>query len=488
MKDQILRLGKNSLIYGLGTMITRFISLLLLPLFTFYLLPEDYGVIAMLTLMTMVAQPIFGLGLSAAIGPSYFEGNNPIRKSQTIWTAFLILVISAGVLISIAWIIPESLSMLLLQSREYGYFVSLTLTGCALSIPASVLQFRIKFEQKAKSFVIITLISTFVTLIVSVIAVVILHWGIEGMIIGQLIGQALTFLMFFTIFIKDTRFDYSKSIRDELLRLGAPMIPSFAFLFVLMHSNRYILQLLESLEQVGIYSIGFNFGMIMYVLVGAFTSAWYPFYMSYMEKQEEAKVLFGHIYIYYSIGFGILTLIFFISAKPIIMLMTQVAFHDAYKVVGFSALACYLIGIFSLQMPPVVYLKEMRYVTILQSITAVISIPLNIVLIFFYGFIGAGIGLASGYLIMAALLFAWNKKQQARYFKVSYNANAIAKFFFFSFIIINAILINRDWNVVAEIFFSLLMLSIVLLAGYYSILSSDRALIKRKLAQIIRYA
>lgn len=79
MKQQILNLGKDSLIYGVGSVVTRFIGLLTLPIFTAYLTPEEYGVLAMLGLLTMVAQPVFSLGLAAAMGPSYFRSDCPLN-------------------------------------------------------------------------------------------------------------------------------------------------------------------------------------------------------------------------------------------------------------------------------------------------------------------------------------------------------------------------------------------------------------------------
>jgi O-antigen/teichoic acid export membrane protein len=302
MKEQIFQLGKNSMIYGVGNMLTRFISLLLLPLFTAYLTPADYGVLALLALLSFVAQPVFSLGLSAAMGPSYFEGNDVRRKSETIWTAFLILVGSVTILISIAWLFPRQLSMLALQSPEYGHLVSLTLTGCAISILSKPFTQRIQFEERAKAFVIITLITSIISITLSVTTVVFLGWGVKGMVVSQLLGQTIHLLTFLAAGAKDTKFLYGKPIARELIGLGIPLVPSFAFLFILMQSNRYILQWFAGLEQVGIYSIGFSIGMVMSVATGAVSTAWYPFFMSYMEKQKDAEILFGKIFTYYIYG------------------------------------------------------------------------------------------------------------------------------------------------------------------------------------------
>ena len=105
----------------------------------------------------------------------------------------------------------------------------------------------------------------------------------------------------------------------ELLRLGLPLVPSFAFLFILMHSNKYILEWHSGLEAVGIYSIGFNFGMAISIITGGIATAWYPFFMSYLNKLDEARLVFGRILTYYFLAIGLLCAAFFIFAKPIVV-------------------------------------------------------------------------------------------------------------------------------------------------------------------------
>ncbi|MCP4757517.1 MAG: oligosaccharide flippase family protein, partial [Proteobacteria bacterium] len=215
MKEKILRLGKNSMVYGVGTMLTRFINLLLLPLFTAYLTPADYGVLALLALLTMVAQPVFSLGMGSAMGPSYFEGNDPMRKSQVTWTSFLILLVSAVLLTLIAWLFPDLLSNIALQTPDYGHLVSLTLTGCAISILSTPFRQRIQFEERAKSFVILVLISSLISIAFSIIAVVFMAAGVVGMVVAQLTGHIVTFLLFFIVGTRETVFLFDKTIGKE---------------------------------------------------------------------------------------------------------------------------------------------------------------------------------------------------------------------------------------------------------------------------------
>lgn len=64
------RLLASTAIYGLGAMASRLVTLLLLPVFTAHLVPADYGVVAMLTVVGGFVAPIFTLGLGSSIGSS----------------------------------------------------------------------------------------------------------------------------------------------------------------------------------------------------------------------------------------------------------------------------------------------------------------------------------------------------------------------------------------------------------------------------------
>jgi len=90
-------------------------------------------------------------------------------------------------------------------------------------------------------------------------------------------------------------------------------------------------------------------------------------------------------------------------ARPLVMVLTQPAFHDAYLVLGFSALAQCLYGLFYVLLPGAYFAKDVRFVTIMQALAAAISVVANVVLIRWLGLVGAGLGLVVGAAAQAGL-------------------------------------------------------------------------------------
>src|SRR4030067_396896 len=92
------RLAKGTLIYGIGGILNRSVNFLLLPVFTSYLTPADYGIFSILGLIGFIVTPVFSLGSGVSMGICYFEGGTQEKKEATIWTTFTMLALSVSVL------------------------------------------------------------------------------------------------------------------------------------------------------------------------------------------------------------------------------------------------------------------------------------------------------------------------------------------------------------------------------------------------------
>lgn len=445
MKAKLLELGKDSLIYGVGSVISRSIGLISLPLFTAYLTPEEFGILALLAILTMAAQPIFSLGLSAAMGPSYFSGDNRKKKSETVWTAFSISLVSSTVLIAIAWIFPYQLALLIRVPSEHSLVVALALTGCALNVMATAFSQRVQFEKQAKRYVCISVTSAFSAIAVSALTVVYLDWGILGMVAGQILSAALNFLLFGLYSINQTIFNVSRKMARELLRTGLPLVPSFAFLFLLMNSNKYFLEMFEGLDAVGLYSVGFSIGAAISVVTSGVAQAWYPFFISYINKQNEVGDLFGWVLTYYVYGVGYLCVLFFLFAEPVVTLLVSQEFHNSYTIVGIIATAYFVQTFFNLLLPGIYFNKDVKVISFLQGGALLCSIPAYIFLINYFGMIGAALSLVLGNAFMVFFTLFWNKFNKSRYVKINYqNGKVYSSFIVYIFWVVFSLKIN-DW-------------------------------------------
>jgi len=436
-------LGKNSIIYGFGTIITRFINVLLLPFFTSFLSPIDYGVMAVLTLLGQVLQPLFSLGLGAGMGPCYFEGNDEDTKSTAVWSAFTLLLLSNSIFFIFGTLFSKQLSNLLFDSIDYAKYIPLSLGNVILSNLKIPLIHRLQFEEKSKSFVYISILTSLSTIFLNVVFVIFLRYGVSGMLIGQLLGAFFGFILFFFNVSRGTRFLVRSAMIKSLLHLGLPLVPSFAFVFILMNGNKYLLQWFSGLNALGVYSVGFSFGAFMNIFIGAFQTAWFPYFMSFLDKPFESKTVFVRILNYYVIIFGSLTILFFIFARSVVILTTQLPFHDAYKVIGFTALAYFFLGLFSLLLPPIYYNKKDKILSIIQGIACIPYILTAGILIRNFESLGAAISLSMGSFFMVSIAWVWIRKKYNNLF-IPYNIKKNIPFAIY--LIANSVIFTIDRN------------------------------------------
>lgn len=451
---EMKRLGRNVLIYGGGDALVRFISFLLLPLFTRYLTPDDYGVRGLLLALAAVLYPVFSLGLSAAVGPCYFEGNNLQRKAATIWTACFLLVISSAIMLGAGIIFSPAICRGVFQSEQYVGLLRLTLWTAAAAILSEPFNMYLRFEEKARLVVTISVCSALVTLGSSILLVVVFRQGVLGLVLAALIGQIAMLAMQAGPALLGLPIRWTRSLIKPLLVLGIPLIPSFAWLYIIQQAGKYLLQWRCGLETVGLYQIGLSVAGFAGLAVSAFQTAWYPFFMSFLERQTEASRVFSRVFTYYVFGACFLTTGFFACAKPVLAVMTQPAFHAAYRVVGLTAAGMLAQGVFYLLLPPMYFAREIQAVTLIQGVVAALAFLANFLLVRLWGMMGAAFAFFLSFALFVPLTLVWNRFRRAKYLSIPYEKKRPALVMLATAVLAAISLAKPDLSLPAEFLFA----------------------------------
>ena len=163
MNKHLMALVKSSAIYGLGSALQKFILLLLLPVLTKYLSPGEFGALALLAVLQMMVQPVFGLGIGASMGICYFRQQSPTDRLKVVWSSVLLMTASAAVLLGVGWFLAAKITRLVLLPAEYSLACAVALTASACAIIAAPLAQQIQFEKRARLFAVVSVSSAAVT-------------------------------------------------------------------------------------------------------------------------------------------------------------------------------------------------------------------------------------------------------------------------------------------------------------------------------------
>jgi O-antigen/teichoic acid export membrane protein len=483
VNGRLLWLARGTLIYGVGQALSRSLSLLLLPVLTAYLDPAAYGILAVLTALGLVLHAVFSLGLGAATAPSYFERGSPDQKAATIWTAFAILCVSSGVMLALAAVFSTQIAGVVLLDGGSGYLVRLTAAATAFSILAVPFRQVLMFEEQPGRYVRLSLASVGGAIVLTIWTVVGLGRGLAGVLEAELIGQGLTFVLFAIPVFRTSTFQVRRKLVSELVRLGLPLIPAFAAVFVLLHGSRYVLQWLRGPDDVGIYAVGVTLAAVVGLFVAGFQSAWLPYFMSYIDRPDEARVAFGRVATYYVFGVGSVSLLLCIMAKATVFLLAAPEYRGAELVVGLAATTQFLSGLFLVLMPGVYFAREVQYLGMLQAFAAGLAVALNVLLVPPFGFVGSAVAVLTSYAVLVVLQYLWN--QQRGYVQVVYEWYRLRRFGLLYLSVALLSFTQRDWGIVGELALSAGGGGILAGALWWLLTPEEREIARAKLSRRI---
>lgn len=406
LKDHLKKLGSDSVVYGLGGIVNRLLSFLLVPLFTRYLQPQDYGIMSMIALLNVALAGLFTLGTGNSMGIYYFQTEERSLRDRIVWTTWLLLLVNIATLLCICIAISPYLSQLLLKSRDYSGYIVLALSGFALQSLAMPFTSYLRMERKPWLFCSVTLFSSVLTISLNIVAVVFLGRGVRGMLETTVISGAATLLLLLFLALRRVRFGIDLSFLPKLVKTGFPSIFGVGAFFMVDYVDRAFIQRFCGLEELGVYSLGYTFGMIMILFAeGSFGSAWAPYFSSFINKREEASQIFGSIFKYAVFGYGMLALLFFVAARPLVSVMAAPKFEAAWTVVGMVAAAYMMKVLYLILLPPLYFERKLHLQTSIEWVAAIVNLGLNFLLIPVMMKEGAALATLVAYVTLP--LFTW---------------------------------------------------------------------------------
>lgn len=408
MKAHMSRLFKGTFIYSSGQLLSRVITFLLLPLTTSYLTPEDYGIIGILAVISQLFTGLFTLGFGVSLSRCYWATEDIPTRHGIIWTAFCALTLNSLAITAIGYLFRDQISWVAFGDSRYSALVVMTFMSVALS--ASLLPFASYFrmEERAVLAVFLSLLEVLTSVGLTIYFVVFLLQGAAGVVLAGLIAQAVCFLFMIAMGSRTLQLGFQWKSLPEMLHIGYPYIFGLFGYFLLQCSNRYILQFFHGMDDVGLFFMGSNFANVITLAVTGFISAWPPFFTSFLNKQDEAVVVFGRVLSYYLIAMSGLVILFFALARPVVFLMVQQPYHGVWTVVGTMAAAQALWGVYSISAAALIFYKKSGWQLLMETGAGLLSIVLNFMLIPLFNKEGAALATFLSFLALVLVSFKVN--------------------------------------------------------------------------------
>ena len=396
---QVKRLGKHTVIYGLGGLVSRILAVLLLPLYTSYLGPKGFGKIETVVALTTVLVIVLRMGISSAFFRFYFDSKDEAQRTLVVRTSFwfTMAMATAGLIVGFVLATPIAHG---LKLGDDPWLVRAAFVGLWAQMNYEQLTSLFRVEERSTQFVLASVANVLITVGMTVLLVVGLHKGPTGAVVGNFIGTLCVYLVLLAYRRYQLGLQFSRDLLRQMNHFGMPLVPSALALWAINFIDRIFIAQYKGQAEVGVYSVAVRISSAIVFLMIAFRLAWPAFAYS-IEDDREAKRTYSYVLTYLvfvccwvSLALGVLApwLVEVLAPKP--------RFHraaDAVALLAFASTA--YAGLHGrrdrnrARAPDAVQLGRLRRCRI-------VNVVLNVILIPPYGMIGAAISTAAAYLVL----------------------------------------------------------------------------------------
>lgn len=404
MRADLKGLAGNSFIYGLGSVLLKSISVLVLPLYTRYLTPADYGIVALGTTLSALLSLVLPLSLYSAVARFFFlAGSEQERRRMigTIWLAMIgfALCIAAAMDLAGPWLFGAVFSKL-----PFDPYVRISIWTAFLGIFSYVPLNLFQVKEQPRAYVGWTGASLILTVGLTVVLVAFFEKGAYGYLLAALVSNALLAVPYIIVTLRDADLCVDRAHLKNVLKFSLPLVPHGLASWALSLSDRAILQIYVSLSALGLYSLGYQFGAIMIMISGAISTAWWPFvYKRMAEKGDAAKPELSRIITYYALTVCVVAIGLCLFARDAILLLTTESYHPAQAVVPVVVIG-YLFN--SLYFIPAQFLfvkSQTKWLPVATVAAGLVNIAMNFALIPHFGIMAAAWATFAAFAVMLVL-------------------------------------------------------------------------------------
>lgn len=419
MSGYLRRLATTGAAYTAASIFSKLIAVALLPLYTRYLSPADYGAAEVLFAAVVAASIVIRLGVIEAVLRFYYKaGEEPGRVVAGSFAA-LFWLSTAAALIALPFAGPLSEALL---DEPAPDLVRIAIGGLWVLTLHEYLLTLFRLEERARAFFTVTIANVLAAIGLTVALVVGQDEGARGLLLGSYVSGGLFVLGLIVVHRRRLSLRVDRGLLRRMLRFGLPTMPAELSLYLLNFVDRIVIVRYVGLAEAGLYALAVKFAQAVNVLVRGFQLAWPPLAYS-IRDDDEARRAYALIVTWFVAGCAFVVAGMWLLARWIARALAAPEFFQSYEAVGLISAA---VTLYALYMVLVVILgrtgrTEFNFPATIAALVA--NVALNLILVPPLGIVGAGLALVASYVVVVGLMYWFTQ----RLFPVPYEWGRLAR-------------------------------------------------------------
>ena len=437
---------KTTIIYLLSNIIEKGMAFLLIPLYTHYLLPKDYGVLSILQSLIAILMILFTLSLNGAASRFHFDGKELYRKFHY-GNIFLSITIISFIVSIILYLFKDNIFFILGNIPIYPYFYLIIIIAYGNSI-FNVYQLKLQMEQRALEYGINSIIKFLISSGIAILLLIIFHKKADGILEGMAISLPLFCLyIFFKLRENKIKFNMNKNIFKKNIRYSIYLIPHNLASLLMGFLDKFFIINMIGLSEAGVYTLGNQISAILGIFAVSINTAMVaPTLKAFKEQDYKYLIDLANISI---IVISLIAVFLSLFSDNIITLISTKSYYTAHVVIPILSFY-FVIQMYYYRVVGVLFYdtKATKFVPIATGLSLILNFAFNYFFIKFWGILGAAIAtLVSMIVVNYIVIFIAN-----RYIKVGFHHLKIHFIILYTFLVSNI-----NFIIHINIFFKILL-------------------------------
>jgi len=433
------RLALSSAVFAASAAVRGASRFLLIPLLVRYLSQAQYGLLGTLNSVAGLLTMCLTLGLDEAVAREFFDYRDRSGALRSYLTTILLylggssslvlLLAVAGVPLIARWLLPGSAATIV-------QFFAVVLGMAALSSFLSVLGVLLRVRRRAVAFGLSQIALAGLLVGLTAVALMGFRWQVAGVMLAQVTSIGLVVAVLVGLFIYedtplgdrlrrlsalpmrtcDSRQEavapdgerrsplFDRAKLRKALSYGLPLLPYAAANWCTSASDRLILTGLRTMEEVGVYNLGYSLAMVMNVIVVTpINFAYAPHFYEAASRDPLARKQFAFNAELYVAVVGSICLIGMLFSGEFVSIIAPASYSGAQPVIAICVLAFYFLGIYLVVSLPLFFMKRTKPIACISIAGAVLNILANLLFVPIIGIVGAALTTLLAYVLMAVL-------------------------------------------------------------------------------------
>jgi len=413
MKSGLRGLASDTLVYGISTILQRFLTFLLTPLYSNVMTPSQVGDVASIYAVIAMVNIAYSLGMEPAFMRFYDKAD--ATASDRAFGVAVRSVTLLGIGITICTVLGASwvAASPLLQLEGNGAYIVAIAAFIPLADALVLIPFaRLRMQQRPKQFALLRLLAVVVNVVLNAVFLLVFNMGVEGVVWAGLLSSASIALVFAPQIMRGLLAHFDRVLFRDMIRFGLPTVPSSISGMLIQVADRPIVLMMLGSTAVGLYQTNFRLALPMMMLVTVFEYAWRPFYLNHRDDAD-APQLFARVMVLFSAGCGVIFLLTSLAMPAIVALpigggtLIHPSFWSALGIVPIVLAAYYLNGITVNLAAGFHISKRTGILPIATGVAAGVGVIATLILIPIRGLEGAAWAKVVAYGASAAVMALW---------------------------------------------------------------------------------